>query len=77
MNEIICQAYTEVQFLKWAQMLRDHRLYRQATMAHLAFNDADLDGTLKDGTLLNQPSVGGRRIGLDVSKARKPLIMSR
>ncbi|OQV19046.1 Oxysterol-binding protein-related protein 3 [Hypsibius exemplaris] len=69
---------TEAQFLKWAQMLRDHRLFRQATMAHLAFSDVDLDGTMKDATILQQPSgVAARRFGLDVSKAQLDAVFSK
>ena len=64
---------TEAQFLKWAQMLRDHRLFRQATLAHLMpfTNDVEFEGaTIKDGTIIQQPSGAARRFGLDVSKAR-------
>ncbi|XP_055347051.1 oxysterol-binding protein-related protein 3-like isoform X2 [Paramacrobiotus metropolitanus] len=63
------RAYSDAQFAKWREMLYDHRLYRQATMASL-LGDADAEGTLKDATLLNQPSAAGCRIGLDVSKAQ-------
>ena len=58
--------------MKWAQVLRDHRLYRQAMMAHLAFPDLDLINVdpLKDATLTPQQSAAARKFGLDVSKAR-------